>query len=130
MAKDTTSLSLADLEKLMTERQAQVETLLKKREQLAGEIELLDLEIKDFLTGGTVGRRGKRPKNAAPLRTVMLEVLAANKKGLSLHDLTQQISETGYKSKSRNFKNVVYQCLYNTKNVVHDDATGLYRVAK
>ena len=130
MAKDTTPLSLADLEKLMAERQAQVETLLHKREQLVGEIEMLDLEIKDFLTGGSGGRRGKRPKNAAPLRTVMLEVLSANKKGLSLHDLTQQISETGYKSKSRNFKNVVYQCLYNTKNVVHDDATGLYRVAK
>ncbi len=130
MAKDTTSLSLADLEKLMAERQAQVEVLLKKREQLVGDIESLDLEIKDFLTGGGGGRRGKRPKNAAPLRTVMLEVLSANKKGLSLQDLTQRISETGYKSKSRNFKNVVYQCLYNTKNVAHDDATGLYRVVK
>lgn len=130
MAKDTTSLSLADLEKLIAERQAQVEMLLKKRDQLAGDIEKLDAEIQDFLTTGAVGRRGKRAKNAASLRTVMLDVLAKNKKGLSLTDLAQQISDTGYKSNSRNFKNVVYQCLYNTENVVHDDATGLYRVKR
>jgi hypothetical protein len=130
MVKETASLSLADLEKLMEERQAQVEALLKKREQVVVEIESLDAEIKDFLTGGPSVRRGKRAKNAAPLRTVMLEVLGKNKKGLSLHDLSQQISSTGYKSNSRNFKNVVYQCLYNTKSVVHDEATGLYRVVK
>ncbi len=130
MAKDTTSLSLADLEKLMAERQEQVESLLKKREQLAGELESLDAEINGFLTSGSGGRRGKRAKNDAPLRTVMLGILAKNKKGLSLQDLAQQISDTGYKSNARNFKNVVYQCLYNTKNVVHDDATGLYRLVK
>ena len=130
MAKGTTSLSLADLEKLMAERQAQVETLVNKREQLAGVIEKLDAEIQDFLTSGGVRRRGKRAKNATSLRPVMLDVLAKNKKGLSLTDLAQQISDTGYKSNARNFKNVVYQCLYNTENVVHDEATGLYRVKK
>lgn len=29
-----------------------------------------------------------------------------------------------------NFKNIVYQCLYDTENVVHDAATGLYRVKR
>lgn len=130
MAKDTTSLSLADLEKLLAERQAQVEALLKKRDQLAGAIENLDAEINDFLTSGGTPRRGKRAKNSASLRTVMLEVLAKNKKGLSLADLAQQISDTGYKSNSRNFKNVVYQCLYNTETVMLDSATGLYRVKR
>lgn len=131
MAKDTTTLSLADLEKLIVERQSQVETLVKRREQLQAEIEQLDAEIQDCLATGSVRRRGgKRPKNTASLRTVMLEVLAKNKKGLSLPDLAQQISDTGYKSNSRNFKNVVYQCVYNTENVVHDAATGLYRVKK
>jgi hypothetical protein len=130
MAKDTTSLSLAELEKLIEGRQAQVETLLKKRDQLVDTIEKLDAEIQDFLTTGGSGRRAskKRVKNESSLRTVVQDVLAKNKKGLSLTDLTQQVNDTGYKSHSRNFKNVVYQCLYHTDSIVHDESTGLYRV--
>ena len=130
MAK-TKSLGLADLDKLMQERQAKLETLLQRREELEAEVERLDGEIQDFLTPG--GRRipgRKRPHNAASLRTVLLGILAKNRKGLSLEDLAQKISETGYKSQSNNFKNIVYQCVYKTKNVVHDKATGLYRVTK
>lgn len=131
MAKDTTSLSLADLEKLIEGRRATLEELLRKREQLAESIEKLDVEIQDFLTTGS-GRRAsrKRAKNSSSLRSAVLEVLAKNKKGLSLQDLAAEVKATGYKSHSRNFKNVVYQCLYNTDTIVHDNSTGLYRIRR
>lgn len=132
MAKDVSSLSLADLENLIGDRQTKIEGLLKKRDELQAEVDSLDYQIQDFLTTGGVGRRmgRKRPKNEAPLRTVMMGILGKNKKGLSLHNLAEQIKATGYKSHSHNFKNVVYQCLYNTKGVIHDDATGLYRIKR
>src|SRR5262245_35808874 len=129
MAKDT-SLSLADLEKLISNRTGQLDTLLKKRDELEAEVESLDAQLQEFVTTGSISKRGgrKRPRNEAPLRRVMLEVLGKTKRGLSLADLSQRIKETGYKSHSHNFKNVVYQCLYNTKSVVRDDATGCYKV--
>lgn len=125
------TLSLAELEKLIDERQSQIEALLRKRDQLEQNIEKLDLEIQDFLSNGG-GRRGsrKRPKNEAPLRKVIQDILSKNKKGLSLKALAQQVKDTGYKSHSQNFQNVVYQSLYNSTHIVHDDSTGLYRLTK
>jgi hypothetical protein len=35
---------------------------------------------------------------------------------------------TGYKSGSSNFKNVLYQTLYNDSKIVHDRKTGNYRL--
>ena len=43
-------------------------------------------------------------------------------------DLTTKITEAGYKSSSSNFRNVLYQCLYNTKTISFDRATGTYRL--
>jgi benzoyl-CoA reductase/2-hydroxyglutaryl-CoA dehydratase subunit BcrC/BadD/HgdB len=130
--KASASLSLADLERQIDDRRSQVETLLRKRDQLAQEVERLDAEIQESLTTGGARRRAgrKRVKNEAPLRTVVLEVLRKNKKGLSLKDLAQRVKDTGYKSHSRTFSNVVYQCLYTTPEIVYDDATGLYRIKR
>jgi hypothetical protein len=57
-------------------------------------------------------------------------ILVKSKKGLSLPDLASKVTESGYKSNSRNFKNVVYRCVYNSENIVHDAATGCYRIER
>lgn len=131
MAKGSSSLSLADLERLIHERRTQIESKLKQREQLASEIVELDEQMHRFLTTGQFTKRsGPRLKNESPLRTVLLDVLTRNKKGLSLRDIAEKVKDSGYKTRSRNFENVVYQCLYNTDGIVHDDATGLYKMTK
>lgn len=122
-------LSLADLEKIMTDRQTKLEALLQKRDQLEQTIEEIDADIQSFLETGSVRRRGqKRPRNEAPLRPVIVEILSKTKKGMSLHALAEKVKETGYKSQSRNFKNVVYQCIYHTEGVVRDDVTGFFKL--
>lgn len=127
-------LSLADLQKLVEERQDQIEALLRKREQLEKAVQDIDDEIRDFLNpaGPRRSRRSGRPRpqNEAPLRTVVHQVLEKNKKGLSLADLTSKVAATGYKSYSKNLKNVVYQCLYNAKDISLDKQTGLYSLTK
>jgi hypothetical protein len=130
MAREVASLSLVDIEKLIEQRQNQIEALLVKRDQLESEIERIDRAIQALLTSGTSTRVRRLPKNVSSLRVVMLSVLGKNKKGLPLDELAQQISDTGYKSNSRNFENVVYQCIYDTPEVEHDEATGTYRVAR
>jgi len=134
MAKDPAPLSIADLERILDERRDQVQTLLRKQEKLQKDIAKLDAEIQDAMNPnapiGRAKRRGPRVKNETSLRTVVEGILAKSKKGLSLSDLANKVTETGYKSNSRNFKNVVYQCVYNSENIVQDEATGSYRLVR
>lgn len=124
--------SIADLEKQIEEGRAKVLELFAKREKLQAEIDQLDAEMGSLANvGGRPSRRGKtRLKNTTPLRPVVLQVLGKNKKGLSLSDLADKILETGYRSTAVKFNNVVYQCLYNTTEVEHDAAKGVYKLKK
>ncbi|QDT18048.1 hypothetical protein [Alienimonas californiensis] len=54
----------------------------------------------------------KRPKNDKPLPAVLAEVLEG-KSGMQLDDIHDAVVATGYKTSSKNFKNVIYQNLYN-----------------
>ncbi len=58
----------------------------------------------------------------------MVEILGRTKKGLTLAELGQKVLDAGYKSSSSNFRNVLYQCVYNTKDVYHDESTGTYKL--
>ena len=107
MAKDTAPLSIADLERSLNERRDQVQVLLQRRKQVQKDLEKLDAEIQDAMNPnapiGRIRRRGPRVKNETSLRTVVEGILAKSKKGLSCEDLAKKVTETGYKSNSRNF---------------------------
>lgn len=126
--------SIADLEKAIDEKKNQLMALVKRRDQLQKELEDIDDEIQAAANLdsplGRGGRRRRRVKNDMSLRKVVVDILGKNKKGFTLADLATKVSETGYKSASRNFRNVLYQCLYNTESIVHDEASGCYRLKK
>ncbi len=134
MSRAPAGFSVADLERILDERKGQLQDLAKRRDQAQKELDKLDAEIQGLVgVGGSVGkirRRRRRVKNAQSLRAVVLEILGKNKKGFTLADLVVKVNESGYKSSSRNFRNVLYQCLYNTEGIVHDDATGCYRLER
>jgi hypothetical protein len=134
MSRTQAGFSVADLERILEDRKTQLQDLAKRRDQAQKELDKLDAEIQDLVgPGGNVGRfrkRRRRVKNEMSLRAVVLEILGKNKKGFTLADLAEKVSETGYKSASRNFRNVLYQCLYNTDGIVHDDSTGCYRIER
>ncbi|MBS0204912.1 MAG: hypothetical protein JSS49_18550 [Planctomycetes bacterium] len=134
MAKDSVPHSIVDLERLLETKRDQLQDLLHRRVKAQKELESLDAQIQDSLNPnapiGRVQRRRRRVKNESSLRTVVEGVLAKNKKGLSLSDLVTKVTETGYKSNSQNFKNVVYQCLYHSDTIVHDEVTGCYRIER
>lgn len=92
----------------------------------------IELEIETLMHGITHARRSKtRAKNSESLRVVVLRVLKqSGSKGLKLSDLADAVIHTGYKSNSRNFRNVLYQCLYNTPTIQHHEPTGAYRITK
>ena len=124
MAKVANDLTVADLERILNTRRVALRELMKRRSKAQKELDRIDSEIQ-VLTGAS--GRGRRGKNKQSLREMVLGLLTKNKKGYSLADLSRQILDSGYKTTSTNFRNVLYQCLYNTPGISHDESTGTYR---
>ena len=134
MPLEMKELSVSALERMLSRRRTQLERLTRRRESLQRQIEKVDRQI-----GQIGGRNGsdlgvhkkvrRRPRNSKPLTEVVVEVLKKHKAGLALGQLSDKVLATGYKSHSGDFKNVVYQCLYNNrKTIVHDEKAGVYKL--
>jgi len=144
MAKKRKNLSISDLEGMLEQRLSHLTNLIERRKDLQDQISNLDREIQ--AVGGGAGAapkakvglkvgvkkkvRRRRPKNQAALPTVVRETLAAHKDGLTTSDLEAAVLATGYKTNSKNFRAMIYQCLGKDKNIVHDKATKHYRLKK
>ncbi len=134
MPKTGKQLSVAQLERLLSAKKSRLAELIKRQAGLQKTLAAVDKEIAALSGDASTSRKkvrrkiGKRPKNAKSLKVVMTEVLTKNKKGLSLNDLTAKVAASGYKSKSRKFSNVVYQTLYTSKQFIHDEKNGTYRL--
>ncbi len=126
MTKAANDLTVADLERILNSRRASLRDLIKRRSKAQKELDKIDSEIQ-LLTGTSGRNRGRRGRNKQSLRQIVLELLTKNKKGYSLADLSRQILDSGYKTTSTNFRNVLYQCLYNTPGISHDESSGTYR---
>ncbi len=136
MAK-ANGMSLAELEQLLNSRKSRLGDLKKKRTTLEKELTSIVNEIAVLEGPAPKGRgraagkkkvRRRRSKNAKPLRDVITDLLSNAKKGLALQEIHDGVLASGYKTASKNFKNVLYQCLYHTKSFVHDDKSGTYKV--
>ena len=132
MANDMT---VSQLERLLEQKRSTLSGLQKRRDRLQHELAGVEKRIASVGGSGAKGGEGrrrkvqKRPRNEKTLLEVVLEVLGANKKGLTLNDLSDKVLETGYKTGSVKFSNTVYQCLYNnTDKIVVDPATRMFRL--
>ncbi len=131
MTNAPAQMSVADLEKLLSSRKSELNELYKERDKLQSELDRINYRIGTL--GGTLPEEGRslymsRPRNAMSLRKHVLAILGENKKGLSLSELATKVLDAGYRTSSSNFKNVLYQCLYNTIEIVHDEESGTYKI--
>ncbi len=129
MTKASGVMSVAELEQVLETRKVKTIELAKRREELQKELDEIERQIVEVMGDNrVVRRRRRRLKNEKSLRSHVLELLAKSKKGFSMADLTSKIVESGYRTSSNNFRNVLYQCLYNTEGVLFDKATGCYKL--
>jgi hypothetical protein len=130
MARTARELTLAQLERALEKKRSRLQILQSRRDTLQQQLARVEGQIAGIAGRGTgpggVRKRRKRPKNAQSLKAYVSDVLSRNKKGLTLAELHAKIEDTGYKSRARNFRNVLYQCLYNSNDVQLDKATGRY----
>jgi hypothetical protein len=107
-------ISIADVERLLEEK-SYLEQLIDQRGQLRKQIDDLDRRIQAALSLERPRHLGRpRLSNVAPLRTVVLEVLKKNNRGLVLSELTAKAIVAGYKNQLGNFENVI--CLSRARN--------------
>ncbi|RPI90546.1 MAG: hypothetical protein EHM42_01210 [Planctomycetaceae bacterium] len=132
MARDMT---VAQLERVLEKKRTRLEKLVTQRSKLQKKLALVEGKIstvggvqKERVVRKRRGKGRKRLKNEKTLIQTVLDILAENKKGLTIKDLSAKILESGYKSSSANFQNTLYQCIYhNSTKLVHDPKTHLYR---
>ena len=132
-------VTAVDLERMLDEKKQQIVGLAKRREEVQKELDAIDLEIQELIGDGrglgSLSRSGKRRRrrriqNERSLRVVVLEILGKTKAGLTLANLAEKVEASGYKSTSRNFRNVLYQCVYNTSGIEFDSDRSCYRLSK
>ena len=127
MTTATPEMTLSELEQALGARQRSLDTLLRKRDRLVKDLEATDAKIEEI--GGTSARNlNPRPRNAKSLFAVVTELLTKRKSGYTLHDLAEQVLSSGYKTASSNFKNVLYQCLYNSDAFHYDEKSGTHKL--
>lgn len=142
--KKPSDLSLAQLQQLVDNKASELSELKAERAALQKQLDELDRQIQETegvagkkksvakkkATGGTapkkktVGRKKKKVairkkkagrKNKGSAKDFAAQVLAKESDGLPLDELAQRILDSGYKTSSTNFKNTLYQSLYNDR---------------
>ena len=129
MARATGEMTVAQLERELEKKKDRLTSLMKRRNSLLNDLSKVERQIQEI--GGRdasmIPARRKRPKNKQSLRAYVVEILSRNKKGLTIGELHDRVAKTDYKSRSANFKNVLYQTLYNTDDIVHNKESGPVR---
>ena len=135
MVKAASELSVAELERMLSNRRKSLDSLTRERDELRRRLEIVEGRIAEIegVGNGRSPAPGRstaatRAMNSKSLHMHVVEILARSKDGLALAELATAILDTGYKTHSTNFKNVLYQCLYNSKDVRHDASTGTYKL--
>ena len=140
-------LSLAQLEALIEKRKRQLERLQERRKKLESLLEEVQLKIAAIegrvqrgQRKATAARSGKptakkkRRRGAAskqPLDALDVSVLSDVPEGLPLKELEQAVLDRGYKTNSKNFRNVLYQAVYKlgrAGRVKRDTDSGRYKL--
>jgi len=133
MARTAGEMSVAQLERQLEKKRDRLTKLTRRRDKLLRDLSKVEEQIReisgrDVSEVGTTRRR--RPKNKQSLRAYVVEILSRSKKGFTIGELEERVLQTDYKSRSTNFKNVLYQTLYNTDEIVHEKESGRYSLKK
>lgn len=142
--KMPSDLSLAQLKQLVDNKASELSELKAERAALQKQLDELDQRIRETegvgtkkksvgkkkAKGGTAAKKtGAKKKKKVAIRKkkkgtrqnqgsakdFAASVLKNEPEGLPLDELAQRILESGYKTTSSNFKNTLYQSLYNDR---------------
>lgn len=127
-SRSASGLSLAQLEKLMHSRKAEVIRLSKIRDKLQKKLNTIQAKL-EAISGTTPTGRTTRARNNASLQEIIHQVLSKANTPLSVGDILDKVQAAGYRSKSDNFRGIVNQTLIKDKRL-SKAGRGMYQVKK
>ena len=119
-----TNLSIAQLQRVLQEKQSEVQKLMGQRADLQKRMNLIDRHIERLGGGGALnglrrggggGVVGVRARNSRSLLDVMEGVLRDNGKAMRVPEIMDAVLATGYRSGSANFRGIINQTLIKDK---------------
>jgi hypothetical protein len=119
-----TNLTIAQLQRVLNEKQSELNKLHRQRENLQRKINLIDRQIErvDGGGGGSNGTRrggggggGKRPRNEHSLLDTIEAVLRKGGKPMKVQEILDGVMASGYRSGSANFRGIINQTLIKDK---------------
>lgn len=122
------SLSVGELESLLRKRQRELESLMKRRAKVEKKLHALDERIRAVSGSGFV-KRGGRPKNEVSLVEAIESALKGAAKPLTVGDIVDRVTASGYQSSSANFRGIVNQTLIKAKQF-QNAGRGLYALKR
>jgi hypothetical protein len=127
-------LSLGQLQRLAAQRKADLE---QRRAILEKELQSIESELEGTDSAPRAPKKGRgratrvrrmRVGGQPPLRDVLVGVLQKSPSGMDLKTLAKAVRDAGYKTRSKNFENTVYQCVYTSAEFIRDKRSKKYRL--
>jgi hypothetical protein len=118
-----TNLTIAQLQRVLNDKKAELDKLHRQRSQLQKKMNVLDRQI-ERVNGGADGFRGvrgmgggggTRARNEHSLLDTIENVLRSAGKPLKVGDIMDGVLATGYRSGSANFRGIINQTLIKDK---------------
>jgi septal ring factor EnvC (AmiA/AmiB activator) len=129
--------SIQEIQKELEAKQKQVASLRAKRNKLSSQLATVEKQI-SRLTGGAPAKRAAKPRRGKkarrrrargkPLVAYIEEVLAGHPKGMRAKDVAAAVAKAGYKSRSKDFYNIVAATLRDKR--FKRLSRGVYALAK
>ena len=121
-----TNLTIAQLQRVLNEKQSELNKLHRQRENLQRKIDLIDRQIDrvdggggggaiGMRRGGAGGGGGRRPRNEHSLLDTIEGVLRKGGKPMKVQEILDGVISTGYRSGSANFRGIINQTLIKDK---------------
>ena len=126
-------LAIADLQRILDQKQNELKRLYKRRSQLERELHGIDREISKVEGRGGNGRGGRkggggRARNDKSLIETLEDVLRSNGGPMGVGDILEAVQAAGYRSNSDNFRGIINQQLIKEKKRFHKAGRGMYQL--
>jgi hypothetical protein len=125
-----TNLSIAQLQRVLNDKQSQLNKLHRQRTEIQKRLNQIDREIAR-VGGGVNGLRGigggGRARNAHSLLDTLESVLTKNGKPMKVGDIMDAVLAPGYRSNSENFRGIINQTLIKDKRFA-SAGRGIYEM--